>query len=55
MARLERAELLLRIDELQQTLRHTESEDVRRTLLQALADCTTRLAELDELLGIEPT
>jgi hypothetical protein len=55
MARLERAELLLRIDELQQTPRHTESDDVRRTLQQALADCTTRLAEIDELLGVDPT
>ena len=54
MPRLERDELLLRIGEIQATLQHTESEDVRETLTQALADCNTRLAELDALLGIEP-
>ncbi len=54
MPRLERAEQLLRIHELQQTL-STESDDVRHTLQQTFADCTMRLAELDQLLGVDPS
>jgi hypothetical protein len=55
MPRLEREELTLRIVEIQQILEETRSEDLREVLVEALAVCTTRLAELDELLGIEPT
>ncbi len=51
---VEREELLLRIDELRETLRHTRSEDVRVTLQDTLALCTQRLAELDEILGETP-
>ena len=53
MPRVERETLLDRISELQLTLRHTRSEDLREVLEQTLADCIIRLAELDELLGIE--
>ena len=55
MPRVERETLLNRISELQLTLGHTRSEDVRAVLEQTLADCIIRLAELDEILGIEPT
>jgi hypothetical protein len=55
MPRLERDRLLLRIDELRQTLEDTRSDDVRETLQQALGICMARLAELDEVLGIDPT
>ena len=51
MPRLERDRVLRRIEELQQTLRHTRSDDVRVALEQALDDCRARLRELDELLG----
>ncbi len=54
MPQVEREELLLRIDELRETLRHTRSEDVRVTLQDTLALCTQRLAELDEILGETP-
>ncbi len=53
MPRLERDRVLARIGELESTLRETRSEDVRETLLQALADCMTRLSELNVQLGIE--
>jgi hypothetical protein len=33
----------------------TESDDVRHTLQQTFADCTMRLAELDQLLGVDPS
>jgi hypothetical protein len=55
MPRIERETLLLRIAELQQTLGHTRSDDVRAALQQTLADCIIRLAELDEILADEPT
>jgi len=51
LPRLERDRLLRRIEELQQTLRHTRSDDVRVALEQALDDCRARLRELDQLLG----
>jgi len=50
----ERERVLARIAEINQMLRETESEDVRQTLLDALGDCETRLAELDALLGPRP-
>jgi hypothetical protein len=53
MPRLERDRVLARIGELESTLRETRSEDVRETLRQALADCMTRLSELNVQLGIE--
>ena len=43
--------MLFRIDELQQTLRHTQSEDVREAIQQALATCWKRLAALDARIG----
>ena len=51
MPRHERDRILGRIEELQQTLRHTRSDDVRVALEQALADCRQRLRELEQLLG----
>jgi hypothetical protein len=53
--RVEREELMLRIDELREALRHTRSEDVRVTLQATLAECRKRLAELNEILGTETT
>ena len=50
-ARPERARVLFRIDELQQTLRHTQSDDVREAIQQALATCWKRLAALDARIG----
>ena len=43
----ERDRVLRRIDEIRSTLRATNSLDVIEALLQALADCEQRLAELD--------
>ena len=40
--RLERDQLLLRIDELKQTLEHTRPDDVRETLQEALSICLAR-------------
>ena len=47
----ERASVLFRIDELQQTLRRTESDDVREAIEGALATCCKRLAALDARIG----
>lgn len=51
MPRHERDRLLRRIEELQQMLRHTRSDDVRLALEQALHDCRQRRGELEKLLG----
>ena len=47
----ERDRVLARIDEIEQILRNIQSDDVRRTLRQALADCEQQLAELDARCG----
>jgi hypothetical protein len=49
MPRDERQRVLLRIAELRSMLRQTTSADVRETLRQAIADCETKLAELDAI------
>ena len=46
-----RARLLFRIGELQQTLRQTQSDDVRESIEQALVICWKRLAALDARIG----
>jgi hypothetical protein len=51
LPRHERDRILRRIEELQQMLRHTRTDDVRVALEQALDDCRQRLRELEELLG----
>jgi HPt (histidine-containing phosphotransfer) domain-containing protein len=51
LPRHERDRLLRRIEELQQTLRKTRSDDVRVALEQALDDCREHLCEVEELLG----
>jgi hypothetical protein len=51
LPRHERDRILRRIEALQQTLRHTRSDDVRVALEQALDDCRQRLSELEELPG----
>jgi transcription elongation GreA/GreB family factor len=43
----ERRRVLARIAQIRQMLRHTDSADVRATLLKALADCEDRLSELE--------
>ena len=50
-ARPERARVLFRIDELQQILRQTQSDDVREAIQQALATRWKRLATLDARIG----
>ena len=42
------------MNEIQQTIGHTRSDDVRAVLQQTLADCIIRLAELDEIIGDKP-
>jgi hypothetical protein len=54
MPRLERETLLVRIADLQETLRLTESEDVREAVMSAIADCDQRLRELTTLLDALP-
>jgi hypothetical protein len=51
LPRHERDRLLRRIEELQQTLRKTRSDDVRVALEQALDDCREHLREVEELVG----
>jgi hypothetical protein len=43
----ERDRILARIAEIELILRHTTSDDVRRTLQQTLVDCEHRLTQLD--------
>jgi hypothetical protein len=47
----ERDRVLGRIGEIEQILRETTSDDVRRTLQQALADCEQRLTRIDASAG----
>jgi len=51
----ERDRVLARIDEIEQILRNIQSDDVRRTLRQALADCEQQLVELDARWGAPAT
>ncbi len=54
MPRAERDRVLARVAELRHLLQRTRSADVRETLLQALAECEERLAELDEQAAPAP-
>jgi hypothetical protein len=47
----ERDRVLGHIGEIEQILRETMSDDVRRTLQQALADCEQRLTRIDASAG----
>jgi len=53
MPRLERDRVLRQVAELQATLGEVKSEDVKETLLEALAERRRLLSELDAQLGIE--
>ena len=53
MPRLERDRVVRQVAELQATLGEVKSEDVKETLLEALAERLRRLSELNAELGIQ--